>query len=313
MPKKGDRKDTPAKPGQREQENPGGTRQKATGQNPGKNRTDQETDDAQGRAGQAGNRTTGRGGQDSQVGGQVNSYFIACLRADNKNEIQASKLATQRASSPDVKEFAQQMIKEHSEFLAKLDRLAPSGGSDDATSTTRETRGENPASKTDARRSDTDDNSDKSSDERGANDKNQKPSGQRNTTAQPGGQSDTRSLHANAAGQGSGAVGQLIQIKQEIAERCLASLQEELSEKQGAEFDKCFMGMQVGAHMHMVDALTVISRHATGDLKKLTEEGRETAQQHLDHAKQIAKAVDGSDSGERRSAKAPADKDTKNK
>jgi len=84
-----------------------------------------------------------------------------------------------------------------------------------------------------------------------------------------------------------------VQIKQELAKQCGESAMKELQEKQGTEFDKCYVGMQIGMHMQMLDTLKVFKNHASPELASLLDKGRETTEMHLDHAKKLMKELDG--------------------
>jgi hypothetical protein len=53
------------------------------------------------------------------------------------------------------------------------------------------------------------------------------------------------------------------------------------------------MMVQVMEHMGMVDKLEVFSRHASPELQAVLQEGLQTAQQHLEHAKQLHKQLEG--------------------
>jgi predicted outer membrane protein len=81
-------------------------------------------------------------------------------------------------------------------------------------------------------------------------------------------------------------------LKQEIAAQCLQSARRELDQKQGAEFDKTYIGMQIGAHMMMADMLQVFQNHASPEFRKTLASQQKTVQSHLDHAKQIMKSLD---------------------
>jgi predicted outer membrane protein len=83
-----------------------------------------------------------------------------------------------------------------------------------------------------------------------------------------------------------------VQIKAEIAAECLKSARQELSSKSGPQFDKCYMGSQYFAHMGMVDALTVLERHASPALAQHLTAAKSTAQQHFDSAKQLLEKLD---------------------
>jgi predicted outer membrane protein len=82
------------------------------------------------------------------------------------------------------------------------------------------------------------------------------------------------------------------QIKLELADTCLESAQRALQEEKGAEFDKCYMGMQIGAHMKMIDTLKVFEKHSSPELQQVLRKGEQTAQKHLDQAKKLMKDVD---------------------
>jgi predicted outer membrane protein len=69
-------------------------------------------------------------------------------------------------------------------------------------------------------------------------------------------------------------------------------VKEDLQQKSGAEFDKCFVGTAIAAHMHALAALEVISQQSQGQLAKVAQEAQPTVQQHLEHAKQLAKQLD---------------------
>lgn len=289
-------------------------------------------------------------GHDTSSSAGLDSLILTCVRGSNRNEIEISKLAAQKATDPEVKAFAQMMIKDHSAFMAKLDRLnqtIPVSRQTGATTETREStttssgtqtdaqnrqdahadreRNANPDSATsnsrtssdgdarsktsDARREDNrpTGNPNATTDNQDANRTNRARTNQRTTTGQAGvtgqaevsGQAEVRTgtttaVQHHTAAHSGGIVAKLIQIDQELADRCLASAQRELNEKQGKDFDMAYVGMQIAAHMKMVDTLSVYSRHASGELQQVLNEGLETSQQHLEHAKQLVKQVEGS-------------------
>jgi putative membrane protein len=78
-----------------------------------------------------------------------------------------------------------------------------------------------------------------------------------------------------------------VAVKNQIGQECLKSVKQELSQKSGAEFDHCFMGQQIAAHMKVVDELKVLRNYASQDLQQKLDKELQTAQQHLQHAKQI--------------------------
>ncbi|HEX3871253.1 MAG TPA: DUF4142 domain-containing protein [Pirellulales bacterium] len=87
-------------------------------------------------------------------------------------------------------------------------------------------------------------------------------------------------------GQQSGQHG-LLGLHEEIGQQCLADARKELESKQGAEFDKCYMGSQVGAHMKMKATLEVVQKHASPQFQPIVAQALATTKQHLEHAMKI--------------------------
>jgi len=102
----------------------------------------------------------------------------------------------------------------------------------------------------------------------------------------------TASATANAAG-GVSPMHQLMQIERQINERCLQMAKDELQQKSGAEFDKCYVGSAIGMHSHALAALEVIGKQTQGTLAQVAQQGQPTVQQHFDQAKQLMKQLEG--------------------
>ena len=54
----------------------------------------------------------------------ADSEIVSCLIVDNQGEITLGKLAQDRAKDKDVKEFGEKMVKDHTEFMQKLEKFA---------------------------------------------------------------------------------------------------------------------------------------------------------------------------------------------
>lgn len=87
-------------------------------------------------------------------------------------------------------------------------------------------------------------------------------------------------MDTTIAGKNSAGV-DFLQLQQEISSQCLKDSQEYLSSKPGAEFDACFVGMQIAKHAGLRSAMTVLQRHATGELQSLIINGLEKNAQHM--------------------------------
>jgi predicted outer membrane protein len=215
--------------------------------------------------------------------GSLDAQLAACLIIGNHKEIAVSRLADQHSQNAEVKKFAEMMIADHEKFVSELQKFAEQGGfqsqqlavdsTDRAPATRRQPVDNATPSRTTAERS---------------------PNAR-------GDEATRRTARSEALDQ-RGQRTELISIEREVAEQCLQSAQKEMSEKQGAELDQCYIGMQIGAHMGMVDKLEVFSRHASPELQAILQQGQQTAQKHLDHAKQLHKQLEGQASAQQPAA-----------
>ena len=100
---------------------------------------------------------------------------------------------------------------------------------------------------------------------------------------------------AGAAGRGGHSISasHLIQVKRQISQQCLANAERELEEKHGSEFDKCYLGMQLGMHAEMLAALQVVKAQVSEELRPILEKGLHVTEEHLQHAKQLMRQVEG--------------------
>ncbi len=148
-----------------------------------------------------------------------------CVHGEASNEIEIAKLAQQKAQSEEVRQFAEQMVKDHTPGMQEMQRLAGNLAS-----------------------------------------------------------------HTQPKRESDGGL-DWVAVKNQIGQQCLNSVKQELSQKSSAEFDQCFMGQQIAAHMKVVDELKVLRNYASQDLQQKLDKELQTAQQHLQHAKQIEKRL----------------------
>ncbi len=211
-----------------------------------------------------------------QAGGsnqEVEKFLAGCLLQKNKCEVEFAQLAQQQSQNPEVKQFAQMLEKDHQKIVQQLEQLA--GGQAGQTSTRTQRQTETNAT--------------------GQNDAQRQPADTTRLPGSPGATQTTRSetQTANYGSQEmSGPFAQLAQVEKQIGERQKQAMLDELQQKSGVEFDKCYVGSQVGAHMQSLAALEVISQQQ-GELAQIAQQAQPTVQQHLDHAKQLAKQLEG--------------------
>ena len=193
------------------------------------------------------------------TGERSDDLFASWLLVGGNNEIALAELAQSRAQNPEVKRFAEMMIKDHQELAGKLQQFASAT----------EVRG-------------------------GAAAKNEGPGADpKGNQPGQGGQNrpqDTSGIVGASSSRGSV---EMVALVDELGAQCLESSRKTLEQKQGAEFDRCYMGMAVGAHKSAKDMMTVFQRHASPELAKLIEDGQRTVSMHLEHAEKLFKQLEG--------------------
>lgn len=193
----------------------------------------------------------------------VQKFLAGCLLSKNQAEVEINEFAQQQAQNPEVKDFAQTMVKDHQKLVQELQQVAGAQGA--------------------------------------------QPANRARTSLNATGQVDADANTNARTAAGNSAVDQLLAIERQITQKCTQAVRDELQQKQGAEFDKCYIGSQIGGHMHMLAALEVIQQQGPEQLQQIAQKAQPTVQQHLDHAKQIAKQLEGQSAAGNRAARQPAE------
>ncbi|WP_010583406.1 DUF4142 domain-containing protein [Schlesneria paludicola] len=198
--------------------------------------------------------------------------LATCVAIGNQEEVAIAKFAEEKASSREVKDFAKMLVSDHQAFLKKLEKYAPDAARDGYLM-------EQPQS--------------------ASNDATKAPGGVQ-VRVQPAGGANPAANSTNAIQQTAGVeintdgpAIDFIQLHRELASECIRASKEELGKKDGKKFDECFIGYQIAKHAEMKTKLTVFERHASGDLKQLFADGRETTEKHMKKAESIMKDLDG--------------------
>jgi hypothetical protein len=220
-------------------------------------------------------------------------FLASCIAIDNQEEVALSQWAQDKLQNAEAKEFAKMLVKDHSAFLAKLQRFAPEATQEhfltSTTSISQEVRAtgqkedRNPAARREERRRERAEN--KAKDDSAGDDN---PRDQANRKAKGTIQQVVATTETNETGN---LQVDLMQLHREIAEQCLADTKEMLTAKSAEEFDACFIGLQIARHAAMKTKLTVCERHATGELKDLLSKATATTSDHLDHAQKLMKEL----------------------
>jgi predicted outer membrane protein len=219
----------------------------------------------------------------------VDHYLVKVLIKANKDEIEMAKLAEQRSSNADVKQLASQMVQDHTRFLNQLESFKGTGnaGTNPQAGDPQQTQGGA------AFRGTTPDGQNQPAQTQ--QEQNQQPQNQQQLQQQlqPGvagrpGIAGQQGRHEHAAGMGEhSSAGHFAKIMEEVDRNMQQSLMRELSSKEGAQFDRCYLSGQLFGHMWVIEALKTFEKDASPALRPILQEGLQASEQHLTHIKSV--------------------------
>ncbi len=176
------------------------------------------------------------------------------LHVASTNEVALAQIAVKQGQHADVRAFAQKMIDDHTAFAAKLQpfTVANAAGANEAG------RKDNEAGRKDRKETE--------------------------PAKNPAEASSTRGHEAGAFDHSA--------LIRDLGKKCAQSATAMLTGKTGAEFDRCYMRMQVASHVQGADMVEVFRTYATQNLDPTLAAGQKTIAAHLEHAKTLCKQVD---------------------
>ena len=222
----------------------------------------------------------------------ADQQLAACIFLACRNEVEVAKLAQSKLQSEEVRAFAEKMIREHTPDCEAYQKLAgslaslhheaepaPAGAAPPAGATPRPAAPPRPAGEPPAAGA------------APAPPPSATPRVDVEVAPRAGGAPP--SVDVTIAGRAPGAAGSpdWITIHRQLADACLASTKQELGRHQGPEFDRCFMGQQMGAHMMVLDELKVLKNHASPQLAAQFDKSIQVVQAHLQEARQITERM----------------------
>ncbi len=218
---------------------------------------------------------------------QDNNRRIAqWLAVGNDGQIELAKIAQEKASSNKVKEFAKTLVQDHQKCATDLQKYTANAN---LTQNQPITPGQPGNYQTLA----------------GQPQPNQP---QRIIAAKPplpadGTQGNNRgntpqSQRDNAQPQSGANMARpvdFLAVKEQVCKETLADIKKELRELEGPEFDKAFVGMQVGIHHEMIATAKAVRGYVSRDFQQMLDTGVEKNTEHLDQARQLCKDLRGHD------------------
>jgi predicted outer membrane protein len=255
-------------------------------------------------------------GQAGAQAQQLEPSIVTLLIIDNNKEIALGQLGQQKSQNEQVKHFCEMIIKDHSNFVQKLQEQTAAGGRTpglgvgagaidrgaaaaqprplSATAGSQPGAGERDATAPPRR-------------EATAQEERPQPGSERATAAtaqernlrEPAQESRTADLQRGESGQritvakpviSNQPGAELLQLCHEVAEKCLESARRD-AEKLGDQFDTHFMGAQIVAHKGMLDKLEVFQQHVSPETRQLLADAQKTTQKHLEEAQSIHESL----------------------
>jgi len=201
--------------------------------------------------------TTQTGASKMASTGVVTPQQIAtCLALDNQEEVILAKFAQEKSKNKEVVSFAKMIAEEHQSCLKKLSKFAPEASREGYLT--------------------------------------------ENSQIEP-----SKATSANAVSEKSATANgvntmttgiDMLQLQREIAQQCITDSKKYLSEKDGDEFDVCFVGMQIAKHAAMRSKLVVLQRHTTDEMRQMVTEGIQATDKHMKAAESLMAKLDGDES-----------------
>lgn len=252
----------------------------------------------------------------------MDQLIVHCMKLASQEEVEFSKFGKEKSSNPEVKAFADLMIREHSEALKSLpekfgsrhsthltkdsdtlsptvrERLERANRLAGATDPIDNNLGENPlirepvedgAIEVEVLKPAVRDPLLGDSNAQPREPRNQQPTRPQNQTgSQEGGAPLTTSTPPNQEGLAHANSNEaLLNLQTEIAQQCLEDAKAKLSKESGETFDASFIGFQIAMHQSTKSKLKVFERHATPEVKPIVENAIKKTEMHLVQAENL--------------------------
>ncbi|MFN7588668.1 MAG: DUF4142 domain-containing protein [Planctomycetota bacterium] len=176
------------------------------------------------------------------------------LHAACNHEIALATIAVKQAKHDDVRAFAQAIVDTHTAYAAKLQPFAAAADGTSGKGTPKANDG-------------------------------------RKATEQTTEQATGRATDASVGRANATVAFDHVGLIRELAAKCLATESKQLTAKPAAEFDRCFVTMQLAAHSKGVDTLAVFRSRATPSLAAVIDEGAKLYASHHEQALGLQKKL----------------------
>lgn len=216
----------------------------------------------------------------AQNNDSLKTYRLGKLLLMNECAIQVSKVAQQKASAPEVKEFARMLEQDHTKWSQKIRAAAPEFEQliEAKRFQNHTTSLQNPAEEQPS--------SEKA--EPAPLAKKENPAEENPAQQSPEEQTTKKATFPENAEWKGQPVHEILKYECEVSQAALKSSLELLSEQQGQDFDMAFLGMAIAGHTHALAELNAIRDVQDPQFQQMLQEARTGTEKHLKQAKELA-------------------------
>lgn len=193
-------------------------------------------------------------GQESHIDRMVANQLLEM----SKGEVELANFALQHTQNDQVKQFAQQMIEDHTKLNNELAKFASPELSENA---------------------------------KGGN----TPPPLGTAAAAPGQNLNPNERNPANRGNETAAGGEkAVQLCEDIGQQIGAGVTKELSQYQGSDFDRAYTGQQFWGHVMFIGVAKGAEKHVSPELQQVISQGASTAEKHLDHDRKLIRDLSAS-------------------
>jgi predicted outer membrane protein len=174
----------------------------------------------------------------------------------NKGEIELANFALKHTQNEEVRKFAQSIVDDQTKLNEQLQRFA----SEQAPG-----QPNNPPGGTSAIQ----------------------PTTPGAPATQPGHETSGQTAQAETKGDSSWKAMSIDTIRRDVGNQVVASIERELAQYQGSDFDRAYAGQQFWGHVVFVASAKAGAKHLSNDLRQVIEQGAQTGEKHLDECRKL--------------------------
>ncbi len=175
----------------------------------------------------------------------------------NKGEIELANFALKHTQNEEVRKFAQSIVTDQTNLNNQLQRFVSEQGAG---------QGGNFPSGTSAT----------------------EPATPGTPAVQPGRESAGPTAQAGRTpGDSSWKAMSIDTIRRDVANQVVASIERELAQYQGSDFDRAYVGQQFWGYVVFVASAKAGAKHLSNDLRQVVEQGAQTGEKHLDECRKL--------------------------